>query len=231
MLQSSKVCLKRCLISGRERCTTAIPLWRNKETLLHSQEGPPRDLAMREWGACFAPLRLGRGSGGCFLRLQKTEEPLQELEEWERTEWPKATLGENEEILYTSLFFIRACVLSLEKAMATHSSVLAWRIPGTGEPSGLPSMGLHRVGHDWSNLAAAACSATQSYMTVWTVACQAPLSMDFCRQEYCCSLPFPSPGIFSTQKWKPGVLHWQADSLHCATWEALVLYSVCVNWW
>ena len=40
--------------------------------------------------------------------------------------------------------------------MATHSSVLAWRIPGTGEPGGLPSMGLHRVGHDWSDLAAAA---------------------------------------------------------------------------
>ena len=38
--------------------------------------------------------------------------------------------------------------------MATHSSVLAWRIPGTGEPGGLPSMGLHRVGHDWSDLAA-----------------------------------------------------------------------------
>ena len=40
--------------------------------------------------------------------------------------------------------------------MATHSSVLAWRIPGTVEPGGLPSMGSHRVGHDWSNLAAAA---------------------------------------------------------------------------
>ena len=45
---------------------------------------------------------------------------------------------------------------ALKKEMATHSSVLAWRIPGTGEPGGLPSMGLHRVGHDWSNLAAAA---------------------------------------------------------------------------
>ena len=40
--------------------------------------------------------------------------------------------------------------------MANHSSVLAWRIPGTGEPGGLPSLGLHRVGHDWSDLAAAA---------------------------------------------------------------------------
>ena len=39
--------------------------------------------------------------------------------------------------------------------MATHSSVLAWRIPGTGEPGGLPSMGSHRVGHDWSDLAVA----------------------------------------------------------------------------
>ena len=40
--------------------------------------------------------------------------------------------------------------------MATHSSVLAWRIPGMGEPGGLPSMGSHRVGHDRSDLAAAA---------------------------------------------------------------------------
>ena len=40
--------------------------------------------------------------------------------------------------------------------MAPHSRVLAWRIPGTGEPGGLPSMGLHRVGYDWSDLAAAA---------------------------------------------------------------------------
>ena len=37
---------------------------------------------------------------------------------------------------------------ALEKEMATHSSILAWRIPGTEEPDGLPSMGLHRVGHD-----------------------------------------------------------------------------------
>ena len=43
--------------------------------------------------------------------------------------------------------------------MATHSSVLAWRIPGMGEPGGLPSMGSHRVGHDWSDLAAAAAAA------------------------------------------------------------------------
>ena len=44
---------------------------------------------------------------------------------------------------------------ALEKEMATHSSVLAWRIPGAGEPGGLMSMGSHRVGHDSSDLAVA----------------------------------------------------------------------------
>ena len=43
---------------------------------------------------------------------------------------------------------------ALEKEMATHSSILAWRIPGTEEPGGLPSMGSHRVGHKWSDLGA-----------------------------------------------------------------------------
>ena len=47
----------------------------------------------------------------------------------------------------------------LEKEMATHSSVLAWKIPGTGEPGGLPSIGSHRVGQDCSDLAAAAAAA------------------------------------------------------------------------
>ena len=48
---------------------------------------------------------------------------------------------------------------ALEKEMAAHSSVLAWRIPGTGEPGELPSMGSHRVGHNWSDLAAAVAAA------------------------------------------------------------------------
>ena len=48
---------------------------------------------------------------------------------------------------------------ALEKEMATHSSVLAWRIPGIGKPDGLPSMGSHRVRHSCSNLAAAAKAA------------------------------------------------------------------------
>ena len=56
---------------------------------------------------------------------------------------------------------------ALEKEMATHSSVLAWRIPGTGEPGGLSSMGSHRVEHDWSDLAAAvaACSTRKNLVS------------------------------------------------------------------
>ena len=50
---------------------------------------------------------------------------------------------------------------ALEKEMAAQSSVLAWRIPGTAEPGGLPSVGLHRVGHDWSDLAAGAAPQIQ----------------------------------------------------------------------
>jgi len=50
--------------------------------------------------------------------------------------------------------------------MATHSTVLAWRIPGTGEPAGLLSMGSHRVGHDWSDLAAAAAAAASQVQLV-----------------------------------------------------------------
>ena len=149
--------------------------------------------------------------------------------------------------------------------MATHSSVIAWWIPGMGEPGGLPSMGSHRVGHNWSYLAAAAAatmllgilqcagqlskprpfrhemsvlprlgnpalmlqalswnlfgtlqnyaffisiplphvfspcwasilSCVRLFVTSWTVACQAPLSMEFSRQKYWSGLLFPSPG-------------------------------------
>ena len=59
---------------------------------------------------------------------------------------------------------------ALEKEMATHSSVLAWRIPGTGEPGGLPSMGSHRAGYDWSDLAAAAfnpLNGSKHYFKYW----------------------------------------------------------------
>ena len=56
---------------------------------------------------------------------------------------------------------------ALEKEMATHSGVLAWRIPGTGEPGGLPSMGSHRAGHDWSDSAAAVAAAVSVLCRSW----------------------------------------------------------------
>ena len=70
-------------------------------------------------------------------------------------------------ILLPRLFchwFLLVHFYALEKEMATHSSVPAWRIPGTGEPGGLPSLGLHRVGHDWSDLAAAAAFSEMNLM-------------------------------------------------------------------
>ena len=60
-----------------------------------------------------------------------------------------------------------ACMHALEKEMAAHSSVLAWRIPGMKEPGGLPSMVSHRVGHNWSDLAAAAGGSRAGLHSVW----------------------------------------------------------------
>ena len=63
---------------------------------------------------------------------------------------PSGSVGQGSNVVYFCLvLFLKICQEALlEKAMATHSSVLAWRIPGTGEPGGLPSTGSHRDGHD-----------------------------------------------------------------------------------
>ena len=58
--------------------------------------------------------------------------------------------------------------IELEKEMATHSSIIAWRFPGTGEPGGLPSMGSHRVGHNCSDLAAAAAEISSRKLEIPT---------------------------------------------------------------
>ena len=62
--------------------------------------------------------------------------------------WKAAVLGVTEGRTQLSDLTFTFHFDALEKEMATHSSVLAWRIPGMGEPGGLPSMGSHRVGHD-----------------------------------------------------------------------------------
>ena len=72
--------------------------------------------------------------------------------------WWAAVHGVAESRTRLSDFTFTSHFRALEKEMAAHFSVLAWRIPGTGEPGGLLSMGSHRVGHDWSDWAAAAAT-------------------------------------------------------------------------
>ena len=90
--------------------------------------------------------------------------------------------------------------------MATHFSVLAWRIPGTGEPGGLPSMWLHRVGHDWSDLAAAAARpsppAADCSNVSNPVALPGFLKLHMCLFTLCSLLKLYLPLISSHQKLK-----------------------------
>ena len=79
--------------------------------------------------------------------------------------WKAAVRGVTEGQTWLSDFTFTFHFHALEKAMAPHSSVLAWRIPGTREPGGLLSMGSHRVGHDWSDLAAAMGQKTVVWLT------------------------------------------------------------------
>ena len=74
----------------------------------------------------------------------------------DREAWPAAVHGVTKSRTRLSNFTFTFHFHVSEKEMATHSSVLAWRVPGMGEPGGLPSMGSHRVGHNWSDLAAVA---------------------------------------------------------------------------
>ena len=84
---------------------------------------------------------IGEGDG-TPLQYSRLENPM------ERGAWWAAVHGVAKSQTRLSDFTFTFHFCALEKEMATHSSVLAWRIPGTGEPGGLPSMGSHRVRHD-----------------------------------------------------------------------------------
>ena len=101
-----------------------------------------------------SPLRVWSGLYLCVSRIKGREgngTPLQSscLENpMDGGAWWAAAHGVAKSRTRLSDFTVTFHFHALEKEMATHSSVLAWRIPGTGEPGGLPSMGSHRVGHD-----------------------------------------------------------------------------------
>jgi len=90
------------------------------------------------WGSAFF---IGEGNG-TPLQYSCLENPM------DGGAWWAPVHGVAKSWTRLSDFTLTFHFPALEKAMATHSSVLAWRIPGTGEPCGLPSMGSHRVGHD-----------------------------------------------------------------------------------
>ena len=99
----------------------------------------------------FTPQLFEIGEGnGTLLQYSCLENPIG------RGAWWAAVHGVAKSRTRLSDFTLTFHFRALEKEMATHSSVLAWRIPGMREPGGLPSMGSQRVGHDWSDLAAAA---------------------------------------------------------------------------
>ena len=121
---------------------------------------------------------------------------------------------------------------ALEKEMATHSSVLAWRIPRMGEPGRLPSMGSHRVGHDWSNLAhftlekaMAPHSSTLAWKIPWTEEPGRLQSMGSLRvrHDWATSL-WLSTSMHWRRKWQPtpvfllGESHGQRSLVGCRLW-------------
>ena len=107
------------------------------------------ELDMAEWLHFYFSLScIGEGNTNP-LQCSCLENPM------DRAAWKAAVHGVAESWTQLSNFTFIFHFHALEKETATHSSVLAWRIPGTGEPGGLPSLGSHRVRHDWSDLAAA----------------------------------------------------------------------------
>ena len=111
----------------------------------------------KRWGFKTFP-RVGEGNG-TPLQYSCLENPM------DGGAWWAAVHGVAKSQIWLSDFPFTFHFHALEKEMATHSSVVAWRIPATGEPGGLPSVGSLRVGRDWSDLAAAARSSFKTGKT------------------------------------------------------------------
>ena len=120
--------------------------------LLHSAFQGQICLLLQDWGEGFklySKVKEGEGNGNP-IQCSCLENPM------DGGAWWAAVHGVTKSRTRLSDFTFTFHFHALEKEMATHCSVLAWRIPGMGEPGGLPSVGSHRVRHNWSDLAAAA---------------------------------------------------------------------------
>ena len=104
-------------------------------------------------------MKTYREGNGTPLQYSCLKHPM------DRGAWWAAVYGVAKSWTWLSDFTFTFHFPALEKEMATQSSTLAWRIPWMEEPGGLQSMGSHRVGHDWSDLAAAAWRPTKHYRT------------------------------------------------------------------
>ena len=146
---------------------------------------------------------------GTPLQYSRLENPM------DRGAWKAAVHGVAKSRTWLSDFTFTFHFHALEKEMATYSSVLAWRIPGMAGPGGLPSMGSHRVGHDWRNLAVAS-----SYKYIESIVHESHSVMSNSLWPHRLHSPWNSPGqntgvgscsllqrIFPTQGSNPGVLY------------------------
>ena len=125
-----------------------------KDTLtLRDENITPVNSKVIFWCVALKILHLLGAGNGTLLQYSCLENPM------DGGAWQAAVHGVAKSQTRLSDFTFTFHFHALEKEMATNPSVLAWRIPGMGEPGGLPSMGSHRVGHDWSDLAAAAAAA------------------------------------------------------------------------
>ena len=139
------------------------------------QRGPTRTILIHQgpfkWSSSHAPTLnhyqskadFSHQGNGTPLQYSCLENPM------DGGAWKAAVHGVAKSQTWLSDFTFTFHFHALEKEMATHFSVLAWRIPGMGEPGGLLSIGSHRVGHNWSNLAAAAALYQLSYVAFFFI--------------------------------------------------------------
>ena len=140
--------LNLTILLSKEQEGTIGPEWRELET---ESQGIRSEKWVGRGANYLKPSKPFNGEGnGTLLQFSCLENPM------DRGAWWAAVHGVAKSWTRLSNFTLTFHSHALEKEMATHSSILAWRIPGTGEHGGLPSLGSHRVGHDLSDLAAAA---------------------------------------------------------------------------